>query len=335
MWTEDIVKLLQERFICVSVDARRERARKDAIGEMVRKTDCVTITASGRTSVITASGIKLGDVPWVNERVRMAGLKKVLAAWEALPEEQRRPGLKVDYGAPDAKRPLIRPPEGCLILAGQFRRLMRKPDGSFRYTEQSDYNPGEGQSGWERLREPAQDMMWVPQAEWQALIPSNPQAGQRYAAPASFIARLARYQLDPERGLGESVKFAAVQPAVAEVFLTVENVNERETFLRLEGRFQLAVKDPGPAGKEIAYSPNLLGYLTYDRQQGKVVRFDLLALGPANNAPRGVISGEYFLGITYDLVANPTEAQRVWPRGARDDPATYLNPKPLTIASRR
>jgi hypothetical protein len=87
--------------VCVSVDARREWARKDAIGEMVRKTQCVTITANGKTSVITADGKKLGDVMWINERLRMNSLKKILAAWEALPEEERKPGRKVDYGPPD------------------------------------------------------------------------------------------------------------------------------------------------------------------------------------------------------------------------------------------
>jgi hypothetical protein len=62
--------------VCVSVDARREGARKDAIGEMVRKTQCVTITASGKTSVITADGKKLGDVMWINERLRMNSLEE-------------------------------------------------------------------------------------------------------------------------------------------------------------------------------------------------------------------------------------------------------------------
>jgi hypothetical protein len=316
----------------VSVDSRRERARQDAIGEMVRKTDCVTVTANGKTCVITASGKKLGDVLWVNDRLRLASLKKILAAWEALPEEERRPGRKVDYGTPDPKRPLLRPPEGTLILAGQFRRFMRNSDGSLRYTEQADYNPGEGQLGWERMREPAQDMMWIPEKEWRALIPEKPEKGQKFAAPPSFIARLARYQLDPERGLGESVKFLNVQPAKAELSVIVEEVSDKEVRLRIEGLFELAIRE---GGKEISYSPALLGYLTYDRQQRCVTRFDLLAFGEANNAPRGVISGKYWLGIVYELVPKPTEAQLVWPRGARDDLKQYLEPRLLQVASRK
>lgn len=321
--------------MCVSVDARRESARQDAIGEMVRKTKCVTGTASGKTSVITASGKKLGDVLWVNDRLRMASLKKILAAWEALPEEERKPGLKVAYGPADPKRPLHRPPEGTLILMGQFRRFMANPDGSLRYTEQADYTPGEGQSGWERLREPAQDMMWIPRAEWQALLPSSPEKGKSYAAPASFVARLARYQLDPERGLGESVKFASVQPAAAQVTVTVEEVSDKELRLKLQGRFELSVKDPGPKGKVISYSPAILGYLTYDRVKQEVTRFDLLAFGEGNNSPRGLIVGKYYLGIFYELVKKPTEAQLVWPRGARDDLKQYLEPKPLVLTSRK
>ena len=36
--TEEIVKLLKNKFVCVSVNRRREKAHRDAIGEMVRKT---------------------------------------------------------------------------------------------------------------------------------------------------------------------------------------------------------------------------------------------------------------------------------------------------------
>lgn len=319
--------------MCVSVDARREWARKDAIGAMVRKTQCVTITASGKTSVITADGKKLGDVLWINERLRMNSLKKILAAWEALPEEERKPGRKVDYGTPDPSRPLVRPPEGTLILAGQFRRFMRNPDGTLRYTEQADYNPGEGQQGWQRLREPAQDMMWIPEREWRALIPESPQKGQSMPAPASFVARLARYQLDPERGLGESVKFLNVQPKVAEVVITVEEVTEKELHLRLTGQFDLAITEPG-SKREVAYAPAILGYVTYDRQARRITRFDLLAFGEANNSPRGLITGKYWLGIVYELVEKPTPTQLVWPRGARDDLNAYLAPRPLVMASK-
>ena len=317
--------------MCVSVDARREGARKDAIGEMVRKTQCVTITASGKTSVITADGKKLGDVMWINERLRMNSLKKILAAWEALPEEERKPGRKVDYGPPGPNRPLVRPPEGTLILAGQFRRFMRNPDGTLRYTEQADYNPGEGQNGWQRLREPAQDMMWIPKKEWRALIPESPQKGQSMLAPPSFVARLARYQLDPERGLGESVKFLNVQPRLAELTITVDEVSEKELRLRLTGQFDLAVRE---ANKEIAYAPAILGYVTYDRQARRITHFDLLAFGEANNSPRGLITGKYWLRIVYELVEKPTEAQLVWPRGARDGLAQYLDPRPLVKASK-
>lgn len=332
MWTEEIVNLLKERFICVSVDSRRERPRQDKIGEILRQTDAVTVTASGKTTVITATGKKLGDVLWINDRLRLNSIKKILAAWEALPEHERKPGLKLDYGPRDPKRLLTRPPEGTLILAGHFRRFMRNPDGTLRYTEQADYNPGEGQQGWRRLREPAQDMMWIPEQEWRALIPENPEKGRTYPAPASFVARLARYQLDPERGLGESIKFFNVQPRVADVNLTVEEVSDSEVRLRLQGRFDLAIKE---GGKEIAYAPSLLGYLTYDRKGKAITRFDLLAFGEARNAPRGILTGTYHLGITYDLVTKPTQAQLVWPRGARDDLATYLNPKPVQkIASK-
>ena|SRR5690606_35975120 len=83
----------------------------------------------------------------------------------------------------------------------------------------------------------------------------------------------------------------------------------------------LAIKD---RDKGIAYRPSLLGYLTYDPERRSVTRFDLLAFGIAENAPRGVITGTYYLGVVYELVTRPTVSQLVWPRGARDGLAKYL-----------
>jgi hypothetical protein len=37
--------------------------------------------------------------------------------------------------------------------------------------------------------------------------------------------------------------------------------------------------------------------------------------------------GAYPLGIAFELVTDPTPADRLHPRGARDNPAAYLEPK--------
>ena len=38
-------------------------------------------------------------------------------------------------------------------------------------------------------------------------------------------------------------------------------------------------------------------------------------------------TGAYPVGIAMELVADPTPAERLHPRGARDNPAAYLEPK--------
>jgi hypothetical protein len=62
-------------------------------------------------------------------------------------------------------------------------------------------------------------------------------------------------------------------------------------------------------------------------------RFDVVALGTASGLPcdaNGKVAfrkGAFPVGVAFELVANPTPAERLHPRGARDNPAAYLEPK--------
>ncbi|OAI46675.1 hypothetical protein AYO44_10890 [Planctomycetaceae bacterium SCGC AG-212-F19] len=304
------------------MDARRERWRQDAIGEMVRKTDCVTITASGKTSVITVGGKKLGDVSWGGEKQRLQSLDKILKGWEALPEEERKPGLKLDYGAVDTKKPLVDPPANALVVRVYNRMFERDAQGKLRYTEADDFAEGEGRNGAARLRESAQDMMWIPETEWRAFIPENPEKGQSLAAPVSFALRLCKYHLDPERGLGEGIAFGGAKADAGKIVFTVEEVTPEMIRLRLEGSAKLV--QGRPDGKQTIYEPALLGYVTYDVRAKAIIKFDMVALGDVTNTPRGVRPGAHPLGIAFELVRQPTVAERVVPRGGRDDVLRYL-----------
>jgi hypothetical protein len=289
---------------------------------MIRKTDSVTITASGKTSVITASGKKLGDVAWGGEKQRLQSLDKIQKAWQALPEEERKPGLKVDYGAVDLKKPLVDPPANVLIVRVFNRMFERDADGKLRYTESDDFAEGEGRNGATRLRESAQDMMWIPENEWKALIPENPQKAQSFPAPVPFVLRLFKYHLDPERGLGEGVTFGGAKADAGKIILIVEEVMLQTVRLRLEGSAKLV--QGRPDGKQTIYEPALLGALTYDSRAKAFTKFDLIALGDVTNTPRGVRPGAHPLGIAFELVRQPTVAERVVPRGGRDDVQRYL-----------
>jgi hypothetical protein len=314
------VSIVNENFIPVAVDARRENARKDAVGEMVRKGGWVAITATGKTVVVTASGKTLGNVMGISEKHRISSFDKILKAWKDLPEVERKLG-KVDLGESDAKRPLAEPPPGTLIVCVFNRQFEREKD-KLRYTEEADYAEGEGKNGWERFRESAQDTMWIPETEWKAFIPAKAEKGQTFAAPDSFQLRLFKYHLDPERGLGEGVTFGNAKADAGKITVTVEEVSADLLRLRLQGTVKL-VKG-GPKDKQTVYEPTLLGYLTYDFRARAITQLNMVALGDVTNTPRGVRPGVHPLGIAFELVREPTTAERVPPRGARDDLERYL-----------
>ncbi len=318
------MSIVNDNFIPVAVDARRENARKDAVGEMVRKGGWVAITATGKTVVVTASGKTLGNVLGISEKNRLASLDKILKAWKDLPERDRKPD-RLELGERDDKRPLLVPPTGALIVRVYNRQFEREKD-KLRYTKEEDYADGEGKNGWERMRESAQDTMWIPENEWKAFIPAKAEKGQTFSAPASFQLRLFKYHLDPERGLGEGVTFGNAKGDAGKITCTVEEASKDLLRLRLDGSARLVQKRGDK--KETVYEPALLGYLTYDVRAGVITQLKMVALGDVTNTPRGVRPGVHPLGIAYELNREPTTAERVPPRGARDGLERYLNVAP-------
>jgi len=124
-----MVKFLEEHFVLATVDARHERSRKDWAGDFVRKTRCVTFTASGRKCAVTAGGKVLGNIH---------SLKSLEKAWKALPKSERTPGA-VKVGDRRTIDRALEPPKGVLVLRTYTRQLERKDDGTLRYTTPEDY----------------------------------------------------------------------------------------------------------------------------------------------------------------------------------------------------
>ena len=170
----------------------------------------------------------------------------------------------------------------------------------------------------------SQDMMWIPENEWKTFVPENPQKGQTFAAPVSFATRLFKYHLDPERGLGEGVTFGNAKADAGKLTILVEEVTPEMVRLRMEGTAKLG--QGGPDGKQTSYEPAFLGYLTYDVSAKAIIKFEMAALGDVTNTPRGVRPGAHPLGIAFELVRQPTVAERVIPCGGRDDVQRYLQP---------
>jgi hypothetical protein len=316
----------------VALDARKERGEyKDADGDFVRATSCVTVTASGSVCVVTAGGKSLG--PYTGPGPGMdKWLGARLKAWNALPETERTPDARKmpKSESVDPKRAALALPEGALVIRVFNRHLGWNDDKSLRYVTASDYLKGADKASIERFGMAQNDFMWVPQKEWQALIPAEPKKGASQAVPTSLALRLFRYHLDPCRGFSEGAAFTASRSDAGRLTLAVRDVSDKKLTLRLEGSARLQQK--GREGMAY-YEPSLLGYVEYDRTKQAITRFDLLALGTASGLPtdaNGVVTprkGPYPLGIAFELVAHPTGADRLHPRGARDNVAAYLNPR--------
>lgn len=289
------------------------------------------MTASGSVAVVTAGAKSLG--PYGSPGTGMAKwLREKLKAWEALPEADRAPGAVVvpAAAAADPKRLALVPPPGALIVRVFNRHLGRGPDGALRYAVGEDYLPGASRADLERYAMAQNDFMWIPEKEWQALVPPDPKAGDRHAVPASFLLRLLRFHLDPARGFTEGANFTRSSSADGRLDLVVQEVSADTLRLALEGKAELSQPE---RGEPALYRPALRGRIEVDRARGTLTRFELLALGDASGLPRDANgklafrAGSYPVGIAFDLLTAPTPAERLHPRGARDHPAGYLEPK--------
>jgi hypothetical protein len=259
-------------------------------------------------------------------------LQQKLKDWAALPEAERQPGAvklpQVD--TVDPKRAALKPPPGTMIVRVFNRHLGWDKDHSLRHVVAEDYLPGATPAAVERFGMAQNDFMWVPEKEWRSLIPAEPRSGEPVAVPTTFALRLYRFHLDPCRGFSEGAAFLATKADAGRLTLTVQEVTEAKLSMRLEGNVRL--QQPGREGPA-SYEPAILGFLEYDRGKQVFTRFDLLALGTATGLPtdaNGVVSprkGPYPLGIAFELVRHPTPAEYLHPRGARDNPTAYLEPK--------
>ena len=326
------MRLVSDRFVAVALDARKESGEyKDADGEFIRATKSVTTTAAGSVCVVTADGKRLSNVGSPGSEMEKF-LRAALKSWDALPESERKPGgTTVDItGQVDAKRAALALPGGALVVRVFNRHFGTEENGTPRYARHEDFIAGTSASAAERFAEAHNDFMWIPESEWRALVPAEPKAGETHPVPVSFALRLMRFHLDPCRGFSESAAFTRSSADAGRFTLTTTQVTADKLALRFEGSATL--KESG-RDEPSSFDPSVLGLLEYDRRAGKFTRFDMVALGTAAGLPRdanGVITprrGPYPLGIAFELVANPTLAERLHPRGARDNPAAYLDPK--------
>jgi hypothetical protein len=344
-----VARLIKQEFVPLTINGRT-RQFDDAECRFLQKTDC---GGQGRIDIITASGkrVAYGELQVGNPKTHLLSLERALKAWAALPESERKPGaIQVEERGPlDPRRNAAKgPPAGTLLVRVFNRQLQRTPEGDYRHTVPEDYIPalrdpkvvGTDQATplW---TQPANDYLWITQAEAQAMMPADPKVGQRIAVPTSLCVRIFRFHLDPSRGLSENHNFAHVTAAAGRLHLTVESVIDAEVRLRLNGFVNLhnprtALKSYlSPGIKEhsknlripLDYDPVLLGYLCYHPAKQVLTRLDIVALGDVRGRPNGEnLVGERLgeanpLGIGFELITMPRPADYLPPLAARDETA--------------
>ncbi len=360
MWTEEVVRLVKEKFVPLAVDGRLVNFCDDSEMEFLREpTLCVANGASGSAWVVSAGGKRLQRGELHHARgVFLRSLEGGLKAFAALPPAERAPGaVRVPERGPIDPRRMaaLSPPSGGLIVRVYNRQLGRTAEGGLRYTVPEDYLPAlrdpavVGTANATALfRQPANDFLWIPRAEWQALMPAKPRVGQDVPVPTTLCARVFRFHLDPGRGLTESDAFAHVNAGAGRLRLTVEKVTAGEVLLRLDGHAVLHnprkhllgyqspnVKKHSQSQMALDYQPCLLGYVAYDPAKRVITRFDVVALGETRGRPvDSNLLGERvgdpnLLGIAFELVTDPRPADYISPKGLRAGGGHYDLPRYL------
>jgi hypothetical protein len=292
-----------------------------------------------------------GELQVGNPRTHLHSLELALKAWAKLPEAERMPGaVQVPERGPlDPRRHAAKgPPPGTLIVRVFNRQLERTGKGEYRHTVPEDYIPALRDKkvvgtdlATPLWTQPANDFMWITQAEARAMMPAAPKLGQRVEVPVTLCVRIFRYHLDPSRGLSENNNFGHVTAAAGELQLTVEAVSDAEVRMRFDGFAKLHNPRAGlktyvsPGVKEhsqnmripLDYEPRLLGYLAYHPAKKVLTRLDIVALGDVRGRPNGEnILAERLgeanpLGIAFELVTEPRPADFLPPLAARDETA--------------
>jgi hypothetical protein len=240
------------------------------------------VTSTGYRRFISASGRQLGpgDDPEV-----------ALARFLELPESERGPGaVQVPQLQPSLQSIVPTPPEGGLIVKIYGRMLSRTADGSLRHVVVDDFplladlSPDSvRRMAWHFEAHP--DYLWLTRQEWQSLVPEQPETGRRQTVSEAISERIARFHLIPQRVYAEGGEWHRNHMHRGEMAAVVEYVSDDRVELRLEGRFHLgseydaatATTPDGPLPR--GYDGDLVGRITYDRRQDKILRFDAVVIG--------------------------------------------------------
>jgi hypothetical protein len=229
-----------------------------------------------------------------------------LAMWRQMPASERR--RLEDLGKYDSKANPV-PPANGLILNVYSRALKRDVAGRLGYYRGKAFS----------TLEAGRDHLWLTEKEWQALLPGQRAAGQKYDFPASVLQRLCRRCLISLVSPGGLGRFRRPEEVFAkELKVTVEENSPSRVRLRFDGSCRLASEGPGGGAADAVRGDyyQLRGHMHYDPARKAVTRFDLAAFSetgyydadttPPASAP---------FGVAFALSKGDTDMERFPPTG--------------------
>lgn len=263
--------------------------------------------------VCTAKGQPLGAKHSL--RLREKELAPLLAEYQQLPSDQRKPSLEDPAKAIPPRRPMPAPPESGLVLRAHCTYLRRADDDKFVHSKEYYYR--ENPDRW--AAETQSDMLWLTEAERRSLIPADPKAGAQAEVALAIQRRFfSTIGIDFMEGSVNSLP-----PRETSMRITVEQVTDRTLALRLDGYGHLGKeldeklrKATNSRGCEI----RVLGRLTYDRRAEAFTRFDIVGVGQAWGNKMDYVGREiriddypWMYGIACELVTGGSAIDRIPP----------------------
>jgi hypothetical protein len=315
-----------EDYVPVAADDWYQRRRDDVEGQFFRAVadQGPRKGAGGSTRqgiyCPTADGTLLayknaGQAPDVMRDVLRQGLR----AWRQLSTERRQPGAVAVAGADttDARFTRTPPPGGLIVTV--YARILDHEKGASQLDAFC-----RGRCSVRGAEAAARDHLWLTKAEWEALVPSDPKAGEGVPVPAAVAERILRFHLT-DNTRGEPPMWRRKDIRRQELTLTVEEATPAATRLRLDGSALLSTgADLDEADR--GFDVRLLGYIGYDRAARAIDRFDVVAVG--DHWGRGPHTGRARpgrtpLGVAF-VLANGKAAADLAPPQAIRDPDTYF-----------
>lgn len=299
---KDFIGFVRDNFVAVGIDGVAPGSAPEwaVFGEAAKK-------SYNGFAVCTAAGKYVGNAD---------NLRRCIEDYKNLPKADRVPGTLIE--AAEGKIPT--PPPGGLVLNAYCTYLDRDANGDHSRAKWmlNDIYPTT-MAGKTEPATTGNDMVWLTEAEWRAMAPSEPKKGQSVAVPPSVRKRILGLHACDFHPVSGGHRPGA--PRAGDLVLTVEGVSSNAVDLRLDG-FAETGKEFDPAAPAEGCSMRFLGYLSYDLSRKRFVRFDAVGVGECwgkrTNAAR---SGKndaplqrWPLGVAFELVTGDRPVDRTPPK---------------------